>query len=214
MITSAHSKSFNSPGFNPIMQKFYQIICEIIVTKTVCVTFLIFCRSSFISNFLVKNSFSEPKNQRKLNISRPIYFQIIQHNNLQVLSVQITWKDFFFRNIFSSRTWSFFNYCSTTNLGVIFFHFLQGWLFDLNIILKTWFQNLFRKTEKMAILLFQISHRNPTSYLKLFTFMAWYSSLQFFFFCKCQGKKIYAANLIEALKFSFTSWFLFSEMFF
>ena len=33
-----------------------------------------FCRSSFISNFIEKNSFSQPKNQRKLDISRPIYF--------------------------------------------------------------------------------------------------------------------------------------------
>ena len=69
MITSAHSS-----GFNPILQKFYEMICEIIVSKTVCGIFLIFCRSSFINNFFVKNNFSEPKNQRKLKNSRPIYF--------------------------------------------------------------------------------------------------------------------------------------------
>ena len=74
MITSAHSKSSNSSGFNPILQKFYKI-CEIIASETVCGIFLIFCRSSFINNFMVKNSFSEPKNQRKLNISRPIYLK-------------------------------------------------------------------------------------------------------------------------------------------
>ena len=49
---------------------------------------------------------------------------------------------------------------------------------------------------------------------KLFTFMSWYLCLQFFFFFKYQHKKIYAANLIGALKFSFTLWFLFSEKFF
>ena len=126
MITSAHSKSFNSPGFNPIMQKFYQIICEIIVTKTVCVTFLIFCRSSFISNFLVKNSFSEPKNQRKLNISRPIYFQIIQHNNLQVLSVQITWKDFFFEIFFLQGLGVFFTTAARLIWASFFSTFCKG----------------------------------------------------------------------------------------
>ena len=39
--------------------------------------FLIFCRSSFINNFMVKNNFSEPKNKQKLNISRPVYFKNI-----------------------------------------------------------------------------------------------------------------------------------------
>ena len=126
MITSAHSKSFNSPGFNPIMPKFYQIICEIIVTKTVCVTFLIFCRSSFISNFLVKNSFSETKNQRKLNISRPIYFEIIQHNNLQVLSVQITWKDFFFEIFFLQGVGAFFTTATPLIWASFFSTFFKG----------------------------------------------------------------------------------------
>ena len=66
MITSAHSESSNSSGFNPILQKFYKMICEIIVSKTICGIFLIFCRSFFINNFMMKNSFSEPKNQWKL----------------------------------------------------------------------------------------------------------------------------------------------------
>ena len=69
MITSAHSKSYNFPGFNPILHKFYKMICEIIVSKTVSGIFLIFV-DQVINNFIVKNSFSEPKNQRKLNISR------------------------------------------------------------------------------------------------------------------------------------------------
>ena len=48
------------------------MICEIIVSKTMRGIFLIFCQSSFINNFMVKNNFSEPKNHRKF--SRPIYF--------------------------------------------------------------------------------------------------------------------------------------------
>ena len=77
VITSAHSKNSNSSGFNPILQNFYNTSCERIVSKTVCGNFLIFCSSSFTNNFMVKNSFSEPKNKRKLNISRPIYFEEI-----------------------------------------------------------------------------------------------------------------------------------------
>ena len=61
--TSVHSKSPNSSGFDPILQKFYKMICEIIVSKTVRGIFLIFCQSSFINNFMVKSSFSELKNQ-------------------------------------------------------------------------------------------------------------------------------------------------------
>ena len=75
MITSAHSKSSNSSGFNPILQKIYEMICEIIVSKTVYGIFLFFCQLSFINNFMVKNNFSEPWNHRKLNISKPIYFK-------------------------------------------------------------------------------------------------------------------------------------------
>ena len=53
MITSAYCKNSNSSGFNPILQKFYEMICEIIFFKTVSGMFVIFCRSSSIvkSNF-------------------------------------------------------------------------------------------------------------------------------------------------------------------
>ena len=74
VITSAHSKSPDSSGFNSILQKYYEVICEITVSKTVGGIFLIFWLSSFINNFMVKNNSSEAKNQRKLNISRSIYF--------------------------------------------------------------------------------------------------------------------------------------------
>ena len=122
MITSAHSKSSNSAGFNRILQKFYKMICEIIVSKTVCGVFLIFCWSSFINNFMVKKSFSEPKNQRKLNILRPIFFEkISSHSFVGVICTYKREGFFFFWKKFFSRTWSFFHDCSMTNLGVIFF---------------------------------------------------------------------------------------------
>ena len=136
------------------------MICEIceydlwIVTKTVCRILLIFCRSSFINNFMVKNNFWGPKNHRKLNISRTIYFEKISAHRFVDLICTNKLDDIFFQKIFLSRTWSFFHEYKTTNLGVIFFHkklisyFFQGWLFNFNITLKTYFRNLFRKTVK------------------------------------------------------------------
>ena len=116
-MTSAHSKSSNSLGFHLILQKFYKMICEIIVSKTMCVYL-----SSFINNFMVKNSFSEPKNQRMLNISRPIYFKKISAHRFVGLICTNKLERFFFRKTFFSRTWSFIHDCNTTNLGGIFFH--------------------------------------------------------------------------------------------
>ena len=75
MVISAYSKSSNSSGFDSILQKFCEMICEVIVYKTVGGIFLIFCQSSFITNFIVKNHFFEPLNHRNLNNSRPIYFK-------------------------------------------------------------------------------------------------------------------------------------------
>ena len=121
VITSAHSKSSNSSGFNAILDKFYEMICEIIVSKTVYVIFLIFCRSSFINNFMEKNNFSEPKNHGKLNISRAICFKKISAERLVGHICTNKMEEFFFRKIFLSRTYSFFQDCKTDNLGVNFF---------------------------------------------------------------------------------------------
>ena len=121
MITSAHSKGSNSSGFNPTLQKLYKTICEIIVSETMCGIFLIFYRLSFINNFIVKNSFSEPKNQRKSNISRPIYFKKMSAHRFVSLICTNKLERFFFRKNNFSRTWSFFHDCNTTNLGIIFF---------------------------------------------------------------------------------------------
>ena len=100
MITSVYSKSSNSLGFNPILQKLYEMICEITFSKTVCGIFLTFCRSSFINNFIAKNKFLKPWNHWNLNISRPIHFKKILHTVLKIISVQISWKEFFFEKAF------------------------------------------------------------------------------------------------------------------
>ena len=124
MITSAHSKRSSSLRFNSILQKFYEMICEIIVSKTMCGIFLSFCISSFINNIFVKNNFSEPKNHRKSKISRPIYFRfvgLICTNKLEA---------FFFKKIFFQGLEAFFktakplfwaSYFSTKNSFILFF---------------------------------------------------------------------------------------------
>ena len=139
MITSAHFKSSNSPGFNPILQKFYKMICEIIVSKTICGIFLIFCRSFFINNFMVKNSFSEPKNERKLKyLEIHVYLKKFRtpfcRSYLYKLAGRIFFRKNSFRGLFFIKKW--------------FYTFFQRWLFNFNIILKTCFKNLFKKTVK------------------------------------------------------------------
>ena len=121
MVTSAHSKSSNSSWFKPILQKFYEMIWEIVVSKTMCGIFLIFFRSSFINSFMVKNSFWEPKFQLKLNISRPIYFKNISAHRFVGRICTNKLEGFFFEKQFFQGLWSIFHDCNTANLGVIFF---------------------------------------------------------------------------------------------
>ena len=120
MITSAHSKSSNSSGFNPILQKFCKMICKIIVSKTMCGVFLIFCRSSFMNNFLMKNSFSERKNLRKLYISRPVYFQkIFAHLFAGIICINKL-EGFFSKKKFFQGLGAFFS-TATRLIWVLFF---------------------------------------------------------------------------------------------
>ena len=49
-----------SLGFNHVLEKLCDIICQITVSKTVCRIFLIFFRLRFINNLIVKSNFSEP----------------------------------------------------------------------------------------------------------------------------------------------------------
>ena len=121
MITSAYSMSSNSSEFNPILQNFYQTIFEIIVSKTPSGIFLVFCRLSFINNFIVTNNFSEPQNHWNLNIWRPIYLKKNPHIVLKIISAYIRWKHFFYFYFFQ-KLGAFFRDCKTTDLGLIFFH--------------------------------------------------------------------------------------------
>ena len=159
MITSGYSKSSNFSEFNPILQKYYEMICEIIVSTTICGMFLIYCPLSFVNNFMVKNNFSEPQNHQKLNISRPIYFKKYSYlKNPKKDLAQINWKDLFFRKKnFFLKDLEVFSRLQNPNCHaflhkiyffIYFILFLQGWLFDFNIILKSWFKILFRKTVK------------------------------------------------------------------
>ena len=119
VITTAHSKSSSSSGFNPILR-----IYKIIVSKTLCGIFFIFFRSSFINNFMVKNNFLEPKNHQNLNISRPIYFKKISAHRFVGLICTNKLEAVFFL-----KMWSFFRNCKTTNLCFIFFH--KKWFYTV-----------------------------------------------------------------------------------
>ena len=170
MITSAHSKSSNCSGFNPILQKFYQMISKIIVSKTVYKIFLIFCQSSFINNFIVKNNFLEPKNHQKLNIWRSIYFYKISAHRFVGLTSTDKLKEFFFQKIFLSRTWSFSHDCKTRafilqKIKFIIF-FKDDYLYNFNI--KTCFKFYLEKLRKNGgfTLLNKLLQAGPTSYLK------------------------------------------------
>ena len=110
MITSAQSKNSNSSGFiiGFTLQKFYEMICKIIVSKTICGNFLIFCRLSFINNFMVKNNILEPENHRKLNISKPIHFIKISPHCFAGLICTNKLEEFFFEKNFFQGLGAFF----------------------------------------------------------------------------------------------------------
>ena len=95
---------------------------EMIVYKTVCRIFMIFCRSSFINNFIVKSNFSEPWNQRNLDISIPIYLEKISAHCFEDHIYTNKLGKFFFRKKILSSSWRFFQDCKTNDLGLIFFH--------------------------------------------------------------------------------------------
>ena len=61
LITSIYVKSPIFLGFNPILQKFYEMICEILDSKTMCGILLVFWYSYFINNFVVKTKFRNRK---------------------------------------------------------------------------------------------------------------------------------------------------------
>ena len=114
IISSPYSKGSNSLEFNPILQKFSEMICEIILSKMVSRMSLIFRRSHFINNFVVKNNFFETVKSRDLYI-----LKIFPHTILNTLPLQISWKDLFSKKSFSLIR-SFFYDSKVTHLRVIF----------------------------------------------------------------------------------------------
>ena len=137
-----------------MLQKFYKMICDIIVSKTMCGIFLIFSWSSFIDNFMVMNSFSEPKSQWKLNISRPVYFEKISAQHLVGFICTNKPEGHFFDKFFFQGLGTFLTtprrliWASFFTTKKYLYTFFRGWLFDFNIILRTCFKNSFTKTKK------------------------------------------------------------------
>ena len=97
MIASVHSKSCNSSGFNPILQKFYEMICEMIVSKTMCGTFLIFCRSSLINYgiYCEEQLLGTLKSLKLKYLETHLFKKKFLHITLKIISAQIRWKNFF-----------------------------------------------------------------------------------------------------------------------
>ena len=122
MITSAYSKSSNSSGFNPILQKIYDVICEIIVCKMVCRIFLIVRRSNFVDNFIVNSTFFGTLKSPKLKYLETHLFKKISAHRFEDHIYTSKLEKKIFRKFFVSTTWSFFCDCKTTDLGLILFH--------------------------------------------------------------------------------------------
>ena len=125
MLTTYY-KGSNLLGFNTTLQKFWDMICEIIFCRTV----------SGISWFFVV----------LVNILHAVTVLIN-------LSAQINWIDFFFKNIFS-MTWRFFSRlknhlfrCHSLEKKW-FFTFFQLWLFNFNAIFKTCVKMYWEKLKK------------------------------------------------------------------
>ena len=148
MTTSTYSTSSNSPGFNPILQKFHKMICLIIFSETVCRIFLIFCCSCFINDFVVRKFFGTAKSPK--DILRPIYLRKLLHTVLKILSAKISQKDFFSKNkkiskdleLFSREQSHWFKHDFFAQ-ELNFILFFQMWSFNFNTLLKICFINLF-----------------------------------------------------------------------
>ena len=100
MITSPYSKSSKPLWFSPILQKFYKMICEIIISKTICRIFLFFCQSRFVNNFMEKNKFSEPQNHQMFNSSRSFYFEKLSAHGIEDLICRNKLDIFLFEKFF------------------------------------------------------------------------------------------------------------------
>ena len=140
MITSTYSKSSNSLGLNPILQKFHEMICEIIVSKKMSGIFVVLWWKFFWNRKIIKTT----------NISKSFYFWKISANSFEDLICTNNLQGYFFFN-FSQGLGAFYTNAKPL-IWMLYFctkylilHFFEARLFDFNIIFKTSFKNLFRK---------------------------------------------------------------------
>ena len=90
------------------------------LSSKLCAEFCWFLCSCIFNNYVEKSKFWNRKINKSENILRCIYFKIISANLFEDLVCTNKLEVFFLKNWFFSETWSFFNECRTTNLGVIF----------------------------------------------------------------------------------------------
>ena len=90
------------------------------LSSKLCAEFCWFFCSCIFNNYVDKSKFWNRKINKSENILRCIYFKIISANVFEDLVCTNKLEVFFLKNWFFSETWSFFNECKTTNLGVIF----------------------------------------------------------------------------------------------
>ena len=90
------------------------------LSSKLCAEFCWFLCSCIFNNYVEKSKFWNRKINKSENILRCIYFKIIPANLFEDLVCTNKLEVFFLKNWFFSETWSFFNECRTTNLGVIF----------------------------------------------------------------------------------------------
>ena len=132
------------------------MICELIAFKAVCRIFLIFCQLSLISNFIVieEQFFGTLKSPKLKHLKTSL--NKFPHTILKTISAQISCKIFFFFFfefflfclLFLSLQNHWFGPCFFPQKKKKIYTFFQVWSFHFNIILKTCFKNLFRKTVK------------------------------------------------------------------
>ena len=90
------------------------------LSSKLCAEFCWFLCSCIFNNYVEKSKFWNRKINKSENILRCIYFKIISANLFEDLVCTNKLEVFFLKNWFFSETWSFFNECRTTNLGLIF----------------------------------------------------------------------------------------------
>ena len=92
-------RSSNSLRFNSILQKFYEMICEILISRTMCGIFLI-----FVVRVLLMVSFWRANFGTIATFSDPFIFKKFRQTVLKILSAQnklekLLFKIFFFKDL-------------------------------------------------------------------------------------------------------------------